>query len=174
MSRKSWLVPSLIPTFLFFLLLAILGVVANAELPAASHAPVPYPKGYREWTHVKSMVIGKGHSLFDSFGGIHHIYANEAAMAGYRSGRFSKGAIIVFDLLEATSADGAITEGARKVLGVMRRDERRYAATGGWGFEGFASGDPANRVVGADASTACFSCHTTVAESQFVFSRWRD
>lgn len=89
-------------------------------------------------------------------------------------GRFTRGAVIVFDLLEATSADGAITEGPRKVVGVMRRDERKYAATGGWGFEGFTGGDPENRAVGANASTACFSCHTSVADSQFVFSRWRD
>ncbi len=34
---------------------------------------VSYPEGYRQWTHVKSMVIQTGHPLFDSFGGTHHI-----------------------------------------------------------------------------------------------------
>ena len=56
-------------------------------------------------------------------------------------------------------ADNAVTEGARKVLGVMHKDLERYPATGGWGFEGFGGGDAGNRVVGANAETACFSCH---------------
>ena len=37
---------------------------------AAESSAVPYPDGYRAWTHVKSMVIGAGHPLFASFGGI--------------------------------------------------------------------------------------------------------
>ena len=64
------------------------------------------------------------------------------------------------DLLEATAADNAITEGKRKVLGVMQKDGKRFAGTGGWGFEGFAAGDPARPVVGQNARTACFECHT--------------
>jgi len=94
---------------------------------------VPYPVGYRDWAHVKSMVIGPGHPLFDSFGGLHHLYANEKALQGYRAGRFPDGSVIVFDLLSAVSADNAVTEGPRKVLGVMHKDAVRYAATGGWG-----------------------------------------
>ena len=55
-------------------------------LPAAALAadPVPYPEGYRAWTHVKSMVIEKGHPLDEAFGRIHHLYANKQAMQGYR------------------------------------------------------------------------------------------
>lgn len=40
----------------------------------AADAIVPYPAGYRDWYHVKSMVIQEGNSLFAAFGGIHHIY----------------------------------------------------------------------------------------------------
>ena len=87
---------------------------------AADPAPVPYPTGYRNWTHVKSLQIQSGHPLYDAFGGIHHLYANAKAMEGYRKGRFPDGAVIVFDLLEAKSADNAIQEGARKVVGVMQ------------------------------------------------------
>jgi Cytochrome P460 len=42
----------------------------------------------------------------------------------------------------------------------MQKDGRRFAGTGGWGFQGFAEGDPARPVVGKDAATACFGCHT--------------
>src|SRR5690606_24843369 len=86
--------------------------LASLSLPAAAAGDsVPFPEGYRDWHHVKSMVIEQGHPLFDSFGGIHHLYANEAAVTGYRQGIFPDGAVIVFDLLEAVHADSAVTEG---------------------------------------------------------------
>ena len=148
------------------------GSVVGLATAASSNA-VPYPEGYRAWQHVKSMVIGAGHPLFASFGGIHHLYANKAAMNGYRTGKFADGSVIVFDLLEASSADGATTEGARKVVGVMHRNAKRYAATGGWGFEGFAGDSKTKRAVGDQAATACFGCHTAQAQQNYVFSSYR-
>ena len=145
-----------------------------ADQPATKPAAqVVYPKDYRDWRHVKSMVIQPGHALYASFGGIHHLYANPAALRGYAIGRFPDGAVIAFDLLEANAADNAVQEGARKVLGVMQKDSRRFAATGGWGFEGFAGGDPTKRVVGDQAATACFGCHTSQKDADYVFSKAR-
>ncbi len=92
--------------------LSILFVAFSVCVPTHA-AEVPYPAGYRSWTHVKSMVIQPGHALHASFGGIHHLYANAKAMQGYKSGRFADGSVIIFDLLEAKSADNAINEGAR-------------------------------------------------------------
>ena len=115
------------------LLTAICVTAAIAVVEGQSE--VPYPTGYRDWSHIKSMVIEEGHPLFEAFGGIHHIYANDEAVTGYQDGRFPDGAVIAFDLLEAVRADNAVTEGARKVLGVMHKDSERYPATGGWGFE---------------------------------------
>ena len=152
-----------------FLILAGVSCVAMA----AGNKPVSYPDGYRQWQHVKSMIIQQGHPLHGAFGGIHHLYANRAAVAGYAKGTFPDGAVIVFDLLEANEADHAIVEGARKVVGVMHRDAKRWAATGGWGFEGFAGDSATNRVVGGNAATACFECHRPRAADQFVFSRTR-
>lgn len=148
----------------------LLGAVA---LAAATDA-VPYPQGYRNWQHVKSMVIQPGHPLHASFGGIHHLYANDKAQAGYRSGKFPDGAVIVFDLLEANAADSAITEGKRKVVGVMVKDAGKYAATGGWGFEGFAGDSQTERAVGDKAATACFTCHIARKQHDFVFSSYRE
>ena len=153
--------------------LAVL-LAATASTVAAAEPDVPYPDGYRDWHHVKSMVIEEGHPLYGAFGGIHHIYANEQALEGYRSERFPDGSVVIFDLLESVEADNTVTEGQRKVLGVMQKDAQAYAATGGWGFEGFAGGDRDNRVVGADAATACFACHQPQAHQDFTFSRLRD
>jgi hypothetical protein len=153
------------------------GFLVAALLAAALHAAdpptVPYPTNYRSWTHVKSMIIEPGHALHAAFGGIPHLYANEQAMKGYRTGNFADGAIIVFDLLEATSAEHTVTEGKRKVLGVMHRDARRFAATGGWGFEGFAGDSRTERAVGAKAATACFACHQAKRDAGYVFSSYR-
>jgi hypothetical protein len=153
---------------------AIGASLAAATAAIAAEAPaVPYPAGYRQWTHVKSMQILPGHPLYDAFGGIHHLYANAKAMAGYRSGRFPDGAVIVFDLLQADSAQNAVTEGPRKVVGVMHRDAKRYAATGGWGYEAWKGGDAKQPVVKGDATTACFNCHTAQKDHQYVFSAYR-
>lgn len=155
----------------------ILTVVASMALvlPAIAADPlVSYPSGYRNWHHVKSMVIEQGHPLHGAFGGIHHLYANPKAVAGYKSGQFPDGATIVFDLLEAKSADNAVTEGARKVVGVMHKNAKKYAATGGWGFEGFGAGDKKNRVVQDNAASACFACHTPQKDHDYVFSSLRD
>jgi hypothetical protein len=119
------------------------------------------------------MVIEPGHSLHATFGGIHHLYANDQAMAGYRSGKWPDGAVIVFDLLEAQSADHTVTEGKRKVVGVMQRDAKRFAATGGWGFEGFVGDSQTQRAVGANAATACFACHQAKKPNEYVFSSYR-
>lgn len=150
------------------LLAALAGTAVAADPPA-----VPYPEGYRDWHHVKSMVIEEGHRLFASFGGIHHLYANEAALRGYGTGRFPDGSIIVFDLLTAESADSAIVEGPRKVVGVMHKDSSRWPATGGWGFEGFAGDSKTERAVGAGAAGACFSCHAPQKDADYVFSKAR-
>ncbi|MBV6417815.1 MAG: hypothetical protein CMLOHMNK_02580 [Steroidobacteraceae bacterium] len=147
--------------------------VAGAALSADS-AAVPYPEGYRAWQHVKSMVIEPGHALYGAFGGIHHLYANDKAMKGYASGHFPDGAVIVFDLLEAMPADHAVTEGKRKVVGVMHRDAKKYAQTGGWGFEGFAGDSKTERAVGDKAASACFSCHAPQKDREYVFSRYRE
>ena len=81
------------------------GIVADDAARIANHMRVPFPDGYRFWNHVKSMVLQEGHPLYDSFGGIHHIYANEEALTGYREGTFPDGAILVFGLLEAVDSE---------------------------------------------------------------------
>ena len=102
-------------------ILAAAAMNLSANALAADPAPVPYPTGYRDWHHVKSMVINPGHALYQSFGGIHHLYAKRQAMEGYKKGKFPDGSVIVFDLLEAKTADNTVTEGERKVVGVSNR-----------------------------------------------------
>lgn len=137
----------------------------------AGPPPVPYPEGYRDWTHVKSMVIEPGHPLANPFEGIHHIYVNASAREGLRNGTYPDGSVLVFDLLETVRGDAAVSEGGRKLVGVMVRDAARYAATGGWGFEGFAGNSRSERLTD-DGGAGCYACHQP--EPQGVFTRLRD
>src|SRR5688572_2776531 len=123
---------------IIFLALIAMSVMALSILLRAGPADeVPYPVGYRQWPHVKTALIGPQSPAFESFGGLHHIYANEKAMEGYRSGRFPDGSVLVFELLETRENAGVTTEGPRRRVGVMVKDVNRYAKTGGWGFESF-------------------------------------
>lgn len=148
----------------------ITGLLFAAAAPVAA-GEVVYPEDYRNWYHVKSMLIEPGHPLEDPFAGIHHVYANPAALAGLRDGRYAEGATLVFDLLEAQPGGNAVVEGPRKLLGVMQRDAAA-GATGGWRFEAFAGDSRSERLV-RDGGTSCYACHTDVRDSGFVFSRLR-
>lgn len=148
-------------------------IAAVATLPAQA-GDVAHPEKFRQWDHVKSMVLKPGHPLYDAVGGVHHLYANPKAVQGYRAGgRFADGSVIVFDLFEAVDQDNAVTEGKRKAVLVMSRDARRHAATDGWGYAMFAPGKQQNSL-DAKGQQECHACHQSRKDSGFVFSAWRD
>lgn len=140
--------------------------------PALAADEVNYPNGFRAWNHIKTMQIKPGHPLYASFGGIHHVYANNRALDGYRRGKFANGSTLVFDLHEAKDEAFAVAEGPRKLIAVMRKDVSRYRDTGGWGFEAFRGDSHKDRMVGSDrnAITACFNCHAAQKVTDYVFS----
>lgn len=153
--------------------LALAALALAAATPAAAAEPIAYPEQYRDWTHVKSMVIHPGHPLENPFLGIHHVYANDLAMRGLESGRFPDGAVLVFDQLDFATEDHASTEGDRVLLGVMKKDAARFPETGGWGFEAWR-GDTRHERLVTDGGASCYGCHTQVRERGFVFTQWRD
>ena len=140
---------------------------------AADGNKVNYPGDYRDWHHVKSMVIQPGHALENPFGGIHHVYANKKAVQGLKSGQYPDGAVLVFDLLKYNEGGNALQEGERKLVGVMQRNAKRFKATGGWGFEGFA-GDSHDKRLVSDGGKSCFACHAPEEKSAYVFSKLRN
>jgi hypothetical protein len=148
-------------------------VASIVSVVLADENKVPYPETYRNWMHVKTMLIEPGHPLENPFQGIHHIYANEKAVKGLKSGNYADGSTIVFDLLAYMQKDKTIQEGNRKLIGVMYRDSKKYLETGGWGFEGFAKNSKTERLV-KDGGTSCFACHSPQKDKEFVFSEFRD
>jgi len=129
---------------------------------------ITLPNNYKSWYHVKSMVIKKGHPLFKPFGGFHDIYANKNAIKGYNQGKFPSGSVIVFDLFETIDDGNAITEGKRKFIGVMKKNNDGSSETSGWSYEVFA-GDKL-KAKGVNGAKDCHSCHSSASGNDFVFS----
>lgn len=142
--------------------------VATVTLGASRDAEVAYPTGYRHWTHVSSAYVGEGNPAFPRYGGIHHIYANDRALAGYRTGTFPVGSVLVFDLFDVKVGPGTIDPTTRKFVDVM---EKRAE---GWRFVEFAGSSRTEiAVTGPKAVTACAACHER-AERDHVFSRFAE
>jgi hypothetical protein len=155
-------------TFILFLLLISFTLVFAQEKRGVS-----YPTGYRDWVHVKSMLIfDQNHPLYNPFGGLHHIYVNAKGLSVHKKGgSFPDGTVIVFDLLEANMDHGAYLEGPRKFIGVMQKDSKKFQETGGWGFDAFEK-DTKNSFV-KDGGKNCYNCHLSVKEKDYVFSKYR-
>jgi hypothetical protein len=156
-------------------LIAAVAALSAAGLVAAD-APLAYPDGFRGWTHVASAVAGPASPAAPKYEGLHHIYANAKAMAGYRTGTWADGAVLVYDQWTALKPGADTTvAGERKFIDVMIRDSRRFAATGGWGYTEFA--EPGrSRVAAIEQNPAgCDGCHAQRAPgSDRVFSQFRE
>jgi hypothetical protein len=149
-------------------LLAIVAVAGQTKAPT----PTQLPPNWRSWTHITTGVIySEKHPLFGAFGGVHHIYANPTAAKAYRNNarKFPDGSQIVFVLYEAKDENGMYVAGKKKVTALMVKDSRRYAQSGGWGWQAWdASGKP----IVTDPVGQCQGCHNQVKERDRVFSRW--
>ena len=164
--------------------LATVAALAAATAALAQSADVRYPDGFRSQSHVTTGLVTPGFmfngvDLGAAVPGLHTIYANGAAWQGYRrlqNGQpgFADGSVITFDLW----APGTLQSGTgsftfpqqRLAVAVMAKDSKKYAATGGWGFQVF---DPVNRtpLLDAAAQQQCFGCHQVTPGTDFVFSR---
>ncbi len=148
----------------------------SAADPTASDALlVPYPTDYRAWAHLGS-VFGwpnEQNKATAPHGMVHHLYANEKALTGLRTGVYPEGAMFVADwFILKEKYSGSFDEGARDRTDVMIKDAR-FATTGGWGYDEFAQDSKVIRVVGPVAPNACFNCHAKVKARDYVFSALR-
>jgi len=147
-------------------------ILVPGFLPGQSQLPVVYPDDYRSWECVKSMVILEGHEHFEAFGGFHHIYANEQAVAALKDQvPFANGSVLVFELFETIAENSSIVEGRRLVIGVMEKDSERFADSEGWGFEDFKEANPLLRMV-TDMRGQCLSCHATQKANDYVYTTY--
>lgn len=159
--------------------LAVLLGMAAGELIAADVAAgaprVPYPEGFREWSHVGTVYSEPAEKTKARLphGIVRHIYANAKAVDGLRTGTFAEGAMFVADWFPLkVKYPGNLDEAARDRTDVMIKDAR-FTGTGGWGYDQFAGDSREIRRIDGAAPNACFECHTKVKARDFVFSRLR-
>lgn len=148
-------------------------IAVCSQLAAAEDSRLGYPDHYRSWTHIKTAIISEDHPLAGLFGGIHHIYGNDEALQGLERKRYEPGAVFVFDLLSVREHEETLIEGERKRVDVMRFDPRRFASTGGWGFETFVGNSRSERLE-QNVATSCYQCHQSAESSGYVYSKYRE
>ena len=152
---------------LFVMLISSLYLWANPE------DVISYPAEFRTWNHIRSALVGPASPAYQEYGGLHHIYANTKAMEGYRDGKFPDGSVLVFDLFETKEHQGTTLEARRKFIDMMVKDSKRFADTGGWGYERYEGDSQTERVLTAQAKTACHNCHATQKNNDYIFSKLR-
>jgi hypothetical protein len=133
---------------------------------------VPFPATYRTWAHVKTVLIGPSSPAKTELG-FHHIYANETALAGYRTGTFPDGSIIVYEVVTTTEQDGETREGSTRRLDVMVKDQTRFAKNAGWAFGRFTGGTSTGGALPAATQANCLACHGGRKDHDYVHSDWR-
>jgi hypothetical protein len=134
---------------------------------------VPFPTGYRDWFLVNTMIVTKDSPSFTQIGGMHHIYVNAAALPTLKAGGpypYPDGSVFADDVHEFSLKDGSWVEGGKKAVTVMVKDSKKYASTGGWGFQVWV-GEPLKPLIG-DATKPCFVCHTPQKSQDFTFSTY--
>jgi hypothetical protein len=151
--------------------LACIGIVLASFRSSPPDDKVAYPEGYRDWTHVKTYIIGPKNPAFKTIGGFNHVYANDVALKGYRTGDFPDGSIIVQDNIATAEDSISVREGSRAAVIVMIKDAKRFAASEGWGFEAFRGDSQTERLLTPAAVTTCVNCHKK--NKQMVFSELR-
>ena len=160
---------------------ALTGILTLAPLVAGDDPPVPYPQDYRQWTFLHATMLGPQHGVFSErkcekpcTAGVMYFYANDKAMEGLRTGKFKDGAILADEVLEMHGLeDGGAREGPRRGVGVMVRDSKLYAATGGWGYGSF-DGDSRTEQLTPERRQACFQCHVSKKDNNYVFTTYRE
>ncbi len=157
---------------IFRLLTATVGMLAIVSVSADSAGVLTPPASFRNWYHVNTMVIAKGSPLFEAMGGMHNVYVNSTGETALKQGGpYPDETVFLIDLHEFTISDGSYVEGPRKATAVMLKDKKKYASTGGWGWQAWAGGDPAKPIV-TDAAKQCFECHQPKKDQDYVYSTY--
>ncbi len=145
-------------------------VVKGKGAASAAKGAVALPRGFRSWTHVRSMVVTDPE---EGMYGFHDVYANRAALRGLRArpGRtaYPDGAQFVVSIFEVKQEKGLVVAGAKQ-RDVVQLKDRRAKETGGWRFASF---DPAGKPVAIDPAT-CWGCHAQASGTDHVFTRYTE
>jgi hypothetical protein len=139
----------------------------GAETPPAAPTGVTIPPGYRDWVVVAP-------SQRDDKDELRVILANPIALKAFRANTlpFPDGSIlakIAWKRKKSEEFADTFIPGEQQRFEFMVKDQKRWAATGGWGFGRFINGKPAD----AEQHATCWPCHSAnVKNHDWVFTRY--
>jgi hypothetical protein len=124
-----------------------------------------FPKDWTSYKHIGSLVISdKNHGLF----GFHHFYINKKGLNAFENGGKYPDGTIIFDAVYEVKQDGGIlNEGKLAFFPVMKKNSK-LTETGGWEWAAFS---PDGKLLDKDPKKDCFSCHESMKDSDYVFSK---
>jgi hypothetical protein len=159
------------------LILAGILIALSAGSAQTGGNDVQFPSGFRDWFVVNSMIVTKDSPISAQIGGLHIIYVNAKGLPTLKKGGpfpYPDGTVFADDVHEFSLKDGSYVEGNKKAVPVMVKNAKKYATTGGWGFQVWAGGDPSKPLIPdtAHAVQACFACHTPQKSQDFTFSTY--
>jgi hypothetical protein len=156
------------------------GILMSFGILSATSAgdEVPFPEGFRDWLLAYSSIVSRDSPSFDELGGMHLIHVNAKGLPTMKGGGpfpYPDGTIFADDVHHFTVKDGTYREDTKKAVTVMVKDAKKYAMTGGWGFQMWAEGDPSKPLIPdvAHAVQSCFACHSLQKAQDYTFSTYK-
>lgn len=152
----------------------VAALVAVGTLSASTEDGLKVPADFQHGYLANSMLVSKEPNKTGLITGVHLIYVNAVGLDRLKRGGskpYPDGTVFVDDVRNFSIDDGAYHQGDRKFLTVMVRDSKKYASTGGWGFQAWPGGDPSKPIVN-DAPKQCFACHAPNEANDYVFSTY--
>jgi hypothetical protein len=132
------------------------------------------PTDSQQWYLANSMLVTKEPNRTGLLTGVHLIHVNQIGFDRLKRGGsapYPDGTVFVDDVREFSMDDGAYQQGGHKFLTVMVKDSKKYASTGGWGFQAWLRGDATKPIVN-DSVKQCFTCHVPKNANDYVFSTY--
>jgi hypothetical protein len=155
-----------------WLAVAFVALVATGTVFADNNGDIKIPPDFQHGYLVNSMLTTKEPNKTGLLAGLHLIYVNAVGFDRLKRGGatpYPDGTVFVDDVREFAADENVYRQGGRKFIALMIKDSKKYASTGGWGFQAWQGGDPAKPIVD-DVVKKCFSCHVPQKSNDFVFS----
>ena len=135
------------------------------SVSAETKKGMAFPKDWETYKHIGSLVIpDKTHALH----GIHHFYMNKKGLDAFmKNQKYPDGTIIVDAVYEIKEDGGILNEGKRAFFPVMKKNSK-MKDTGGWEWYAFGID---GKMLDKDPIKDCFSCHESMKDSDYVFSK---
>jgi hypothetical protein len=159
---------------LFTSAVVVAALAAAGTLSASTDDGLKIPKDFQHWYLANSMLVTKEPNETGLITGVHLIYVNPVGFDRLKRGgsaQYPDGTVFVDDVREFSLEDGVYHQGVRKFVTVMVKDLKKYASTGGWGFQAWPGGDVTKPIVN-DSVKQCFTCHVPKKENDYVFSTY--